>query len=188
MARSGVPLLAGRGRGSQRGGGLVTLGSVASPLIGTNAGQAVDDHPVVGPRPSRTTRRVRSTSGPSVTYFCTAPCRRVRSRRRTCAPARCRARRRERGSHRMEPTSGTRARANMPGVKMPLSFLNTARPRMVPEERSITLSTKSIRPWCAKSCSSIRRRSTRARAVPGRDFRGRSTRRARSAGRTLRRR
>src|SRR5438128_1150474 len=42
----------------------------------------------------------------------------------------------------------------MPGVNKPSALLNCARPRMVPVARSMTLSTKSIRPACEKSVSS----------------------------------
>ena len=41
---------------------------------------------------------------------------------------------------------GTRMRPNMPGVKTPSGFDKTARPRIVPDALSMTLSTKSRRP------------------------------------------
>ena len=58
--------------------------------------------------------------------------------------------------------AGTWMRANTPGVNRPSALSNTARPRMVPEPLSTTLSMKSIRPLWPNAFSSIRRSSTGA--------------------------
>ena len=65
---------------------------------------------------------------------------------RTCAPARCRWRRRAPAAPRYGAEPGTWMRPNMPGVNRPSALANCARPRMVPDERSMALSTKSILP------------------------------------------
>ena len=78
-----------------------------------------------------------------------------RRRRRTCAPARCRWRRPAPAAPRPAPNSASGSAPNMPGVSLPSAFANSARRRIVPDERSMALSTKSILPSWTKSFSSI---------------------------------
>ncbi len=100
-----------------------------------------------------TTRRP-STTGPSVTYLgrATFSPSTTSTNLRTCSVPMATS---GTSSASAGAAAATWMRPNMPGVSVPSGLGNTARPRMVPELRSMALSTKSILPSCENVGSSI---------------------------------